>query len=270
MSVQFETELDAEKTTPERLMTTNEVKIVEHPNWDEWNAVFGNSTHEGAPAFMRAGEIVTDPEPRCRVGVYEPIACDGENQTHACTFCMIASTGSGCPTTPTTRDYTVGVGGNPDFCGCDTADRCSASGVASDNNTLLVWASGCVQVTGSNYNTLAMGRYNVLNRTCHKKLAYEHTESGHFLYWNLQYNAWAIGPELCGEWVTLFVMDGSTIPMAIGTNWTEWTGLTWAESADISVTHCEDGEINTSHQHAIQLNLNTYAIMAQVHARGPW
>ena len=124
----------AGKGTPETLMTKNTVKLKKYPDWGHWKRAFGSDRNR-APAFFRAGRIVTDPKPICRNANFHISGCG-----KPCMFCMMAGDGSGCPTSGWHNDISSGVGLNAAYCGGGGADDCSASGHWSGNNRVLIWA----------------------------------------------------------------------------------------------------------------------------------
>jgi hypothetical protein len=74
VTVEFE-----EGSTPQNLMTTNNVKFSKYPDWEQWKSTFG-STRERAPMFVRNGVVVMDPPPPCRNNVFKLMVV----VSHAC------------------------------------------------------------------------------------------------------------------------------------------------------------------------------------------
>mmetsp|Transcript_19777 Transcript_19777/g.37214 ORF Transcript_19777/g.37214 Transcript_19777/m.37214 type:complete len:511 (-) Transcript_19777:57-1589(-) len=136
------------KGTPDTLMTKNTVKLKKYPNWDIWKRAFGSDRNR-APAFFRAGRIVTDPKPICRNRNFHISGCG-----KPCMFCMMAGDGSGCPTSGYHNDISSGIGLNAAYCGGGGADDCSSSGHWSGDNRVLVWARySAYQVTTTTTTT---------------------------------------------------------------------------------------------------------------------
>lgn len=143
----------AGKGTPETLMTKNSVKLKKHPNWHDWwnwKRAFGSDRNR-APAFFRAGRIVTDPKPVCRNKGWRISGCG-----KPCMFCMMAGDGWGCPTSARHNDISSGIGLNAAYCGGGGKDDCSASGHWSGDNRVLVWARfSAYQMTTTTTTTAA-------------------------------------------------------------------------------------------------------------------
>jgi len=118
-------------------MTTNNIKFKEHPYavYNKWKAAF-RIDRTKAPIFVRAGSIVNDPVNPCRTsGNLNNFQGCGQ----PCTFCMMASDGSGCGGSGT-NDVSMGIGLNPTFCGGGDSSKCSSSGQWSRDNRVLIWA----------------------------------------------------------------------------------------------------------------------------------
>ena len=139
----------AGKGTPETLMTKNSVKLKKYPDWGIWRHSFGSDRNR-APAFFRAGRIVTDPKPVCRNSGFHISGCG-----KPCMFCMMAGDGWGCPTSARHNDISSGIGLNAAYCGGGGGDDCSSSGHWSGDNRVLVWARYSAYQTTTTSTTTA-------------------------------------------------------------------------------------------------------------------
>lgn len=130
----------ANASTPEKLITTNDIKIKptggfnSQAFWKKWEGEYGHS-RQRAPAFMRADEFVKDPAPQCRSDPGKVSGCG-----KACVFCMQVADGSGCPATTAANDISVGIGLSANYCGGGNRADCSSSGNWVGDRTTLVWA----------------------------------------------------------------------------------------------------------------------------------
>eukprot|EP00435_Cladocopium_sp_Y103_P021955 s2486_g5.t1 len=130
-----------EPGTPEKLITTNDIKISPKHDfnkkvfWQKWEHEYGHS-RDRAPAFMRANKFVTDPAPECRTNPQDPPSGCGK----ACVFCMQAGDGHGCPVKSQHNDISVGIGLSQSFCGGGNRADCSSSGNWVGDTRTLVWA----------------------------------------------------------------------------------------------------------------------------------
>lgn len=131
-----------EPGTPEKLITTNDIKISPKHDfnkkvfWTKWEHEFGNS-REWAPAFMRADKFVTDPAPECRTDASEnKLSGCGK----PCLFCMQAGDGNRCPAKSAHNDISVGIGLSQSYCGGGNRNDCSSSGNWIGDSRTLVWA----------------------------------------------------------------------------------------------------------------------------------
>jgi hypothetical protein len=116
----------AKGATPEKLMTTNEVDFEEYPDWYKWREAFGSDRNR-APVFVRAGQVVTKPTPKCRNSNFRVSGCG-----KTCMFCMVAGDGGDhCQRYKTSgahNDITSGIGGDRRYCGSGWSHACSTSG----------------------------------------------------------------------------------------------------------------------------------------------
>jgi hypothetical protein len=121
-------------SSPEVLMTTNDVAFATYPDRAAWRNTFLQDRN-GAPIFMRAGVTVTSPSGSCRTNAeVTPTGCG-----KLCVFCYQASDGDCCNCAAGGNDVNSGIGNNPAFCGAGFSDRCSTGGSwsGSDNQTLI-------------------------------------------------------------------------------------------------------------------------------------
>jgi hypothetical protein len=128
-----------DSSTPEKLMTTHDVKIVKHPDWNTWMRSFGNA-RQRAPALMVGGKFIIDPQPPCRNNLntgnqHQPSGCGKQ-----CMFCFNAGDGGGCPTSGGANDVNIGIGQNRNYCGGGDGNKCSSSGNWIGNSQTFVWA----------------------------------------------------------------------------------------------------------------------------------
>jgi hypothetical protein len=120
-------------SSPEVLMTTNDIAFATYPDRTAWRNTFLQDRNS-APIFMRAGVPVTSPSGSCRTNPgATPSGCG-----KPCVFCYQAAGGDCCNCTAGGDDVNSGIGNNPAYCGAGSG-TCSTGGAwsANDNQTLI-------------------------------------------------------------------------------------------------------------------------------------
>ena len=141
MQLQFTTQRDSVTTSfvapssPEVLMTTNDVAFMAYPDRAAWRSTFLQDRNAGA-IFMRAGVPVTSPSGSCRTNPeVTPHGCGA-----VCVFCYQAADGDCCDCAVNGNDVNSGIGNNANGCGAGTSSACSTGGNwSSTDNRTLIW-----------------------------------------------------------------------------------------------------------------------------------
>eukprot|EP00928_Gymnodinium_smaydae_P019898 TRINITY_DN17665_c0_g1_i1.p1 TRINITY_DN17665_c0_g1~~TRINITY_DN17665_c0_g1_i1.p1 ORF type:complete len:707 (+),score=161.18 TRINITY_DN17665_c0_g1_i1:52-2172(+) len=99
----------AEGGTPEELLLTSKIKMLELPSWGSWHTAFG-SRGQVAPLFIRGGSVVEEPMQTCRTENQEILGCG-----RPCVLCYQINVreteeGAGCPARAFGNDYSTGIG----------------------------------------------------------------------------------------------------------------------------------------------------------------
>jgi hypothetical protein len=141
MELQFTTQRASVTTSfvapssPEVLMTTNDIAFAAYPDRTAWKSAFLHDRGT-APIFMRAGVPVTTPTGSCRTNPQAtPSGCG-----KACVFCYQAANGNCCNCAVGGDDVNSGIGNNAAYCGGGSSATCSTGGSWSSNDTrTLIW-----------------------------------------------------------------------------------------------------------------------------------
>jgi hypothetical protein len=121
-------------SSPEVLMTTNDIAFAAYPDRSAWRSAFVQDRN-AAPIFMRAGVPVTTPSGSCRTNPQAtPNGCG-----QPCVFCYQAADGDCCNCAVGGNDVNSGIGNNAASCGGGSSGTCSTGGAwsANDNRTLI-------------------------------------------------------------------------------------------------------------------------------------